>query len=97
MRHEKLITREDKVIRLITNVSQTLNGEMTFDTFAGVKKNGDEYEDYVYFSPTTKSFGPGINEVEDYIQRGRTGLLAIVRPSEILSLQHEAMKLFLGV
>lgn len=97
MRVEKTLIREDKIIRLITNVSQTLNGQMYFDTFAGVKMNGQDVEEFVHFSPTTKSFDPGIKDLDDYIKRGRTGLLAIVRPSEILSLHHEAHKLFLGV
>jgi len=84
MRHEKIIERENgAVIRLVVISMQNVFGPDFRDIFALVKyKDPDTWELFTPRNTFDKNLG-GLS-VDEYMKRGRKGLLSVVRPHEIL-------------
>lgn len=85
MRYEKIISRDcGTQIRLIVQgYRDILTDRVHREFFAAVREPGQHEEKFVHphRDPSKSLHGMSVDE---YIHRGRKGLLAVVRPGEIL-------------
>jgi len=84
MRHEKRIKRDDgAIIKLVTiGHLSVFTRAPEIDMFAVVRDPATSQDKYYYPTLQEKNLG-GLSVVE-YVQKGRKGLLSVVRPHEII-------------
>lgn len=84
MRHEKLLHRGDgSTVKLVAEYMSSPIGRSSIQYYALVKfENSGNWQLFTPHHSVDKSLG-GLS-VDEYVKRGRKGLLSVVRPAEIL-------------
>lgn len=82
MRHEKIINRDDEtVVKLVSEYCPNPIGVSNIEQYALVLHPGETDWQLVCENNTTCKSLNGLS-VDEYIETGRTGLCAVVRPHE---------------